>query len=256
MNVQTVSMTLEVASWGAWSPDRPDQGAWSDPSAVQRISHPSEPACSFVPAMMRRRLSRMSKMALEVCHQALGDAKEQVHYAVFCSRHGEIHRSLSLLSSLAGKEDLSPAYFAQSVHNTASGMFGICFKSTIPTTTIAATRHLVEAGWIESFAFLKKHPDRRVLLVVFDEKIPSVFGEFVEDSTDLAFALVLQVPSPDAPGLGLSLTPVNSALDSADPLVASDLPLIYHLTNPGPEKWLSIGSNLLWSQHRNPHPNV
>jgi hypothetical protein len=195
-------------------------------------------------------------MALEVCHQALGNSQSQVHYAVFCSRHGEIRRSLSLLSSLADRENLSPADFAQSVHNTASGMYGICFDSTIPTTSIATTHHVEEAGWIESFAYLTKHPDHRVLLVVFDETIPSVFAEFVDDSTDLAFALVLQRPRPDMPGPGLSLTPMISGLESIDPIVASDFPLIYHLTSPGPEKWASSGSSLLWSHDRKHHPNV
>ena len=253
MNVQPASMTLEILSWGAWSPDRPDQDAWSDRSTIRKTSHFSEPACSFVPTMLRRRLSRLSRMALEVCHQALGNPRHEVHYAVFCSRHGEIHRTLTLLSSLAGKEDLSPAFFAQSVHNTASGMFGICFQSTIPTTTIAATRHIAEAGWTECFAFLKKNPDRRVLLVVFDETIPPVFEGFVRDSTDLAFALVLQMPRPDTPGPGLSLTPMMTAMDSVNPIVASDLPLIHHLTTPGPEKWAATGSNLLWSHDRNHH---
>ena len=139
MHAQPVQMTMEIVSWGAWSPSRPDQSAWSGESTVRHTSHPSEPGCSFVPGMQRRRLSRLSKMALEVSHQALENPRNEVHYAVFCSRHGEIHRTLTLLSSLAGNEALSPAFFAQSVHNTASGMFGICFQSTIPTTSIAVS---------------------------------------------------------------------------------------------------------------------
>jgi hypothetical protein len=73
--------------------------------------------------MLRRRAGFLSKMALEVAYQCLG---EQIDVpTVFCSRHGEAARSVDLLLDLAKGEPLSPTSFGLSVHNATGGLFSI-----------------------------------------------------------------------------------------------------------------------------------
>ncbi|GAA5215105.1 hypothetical protein GCM10025776_10320 [Corallincola platygyrae] len=145
-------------------------------------------------------------MALQVTEQLLQSSEQPVDFGVFASRHGEIHRTFQLLKNIVDRESLSPTAFSQSVHNTASGLFGITRKQTIPTTSIAARAGLTEQAWIEAYSYLKLNPKHSVLLVVFDETIPEQYQTFVEQQKDIAFALQLGAESSSAEGVMVSLS--------------------------------------------------
>ncbi len=61
---------------------------------------------SFLPALQRRRLSPLARMAFHVGWPLAEMMPAQP--LVFCSRHGETPRNLQLLTNLAQREDLSP----------------------------------------------------------------------------------------------------------------------------------------------------
>src|SRR4029453_9488720 len=82
-----------------------------------------EPAVHPMAPMLRRRAGFLSKMALEVAYQCLGNRIDVP--TVFCSRHGESGRSVELLLDLAKGVPLSPTSFGLSVHNATGGLFSI-----------------------------------------------------------------------------------------------------------------------------------
>lgn len=141
-----------------------------------------------VPAMVRRRMSRLSRMALRV---AFDVAAGQQWPSVFASRHGELHRTMELFAQLCQREPLSPMGFAQSVHNTASGLYAIVAANTQPSTLISAGPTTLMMALLEALA-LSRDLATPVLLVQADEPLPAAYRPFVdEQELDLALALVV-----------------------------------------------------------------
>lgn len=134
-------------------------------------------------------MSRLTKMALST---ALAGADHTPEYTVFCSQHGEIVRTHKILSAMVGGKEISPAAFAQSVHNTSSGLFAILTGSAAASTSIAAGANTFVSGWLDAAAYLSRNPSHRVLLVDFDEIVPADYRRYVDlVQCDHALALLL-----------------------------------------------------------------
>ncbi len=131
-------LAFNVESWACWSSDSPavegEEGAW--------------PACRFVDAAARRRLTPLAKVALEPAHACLqGRADVRV---VFASRHGEVNRTRQMLASLVAGEQLSPTAFSLSVHNAIPGLYSIFRNDSAPVTAIAAGERTLAAGLVQA----------------------------------------------------------------------------------------------------------
>src|SRR3990167_6452217 len=75
-----------------------------------------------LPSSSRRRLTPLGQKTVEMLYRVAN--QEQISWVVSC-RHGDMHRMISLLSSLARNEQLSPTDFSLSVHNAIVGAFSI-----------------------------------------------------------------------------------------------------------------------------------
>ncbi len=186
-------ITFNIAQWRAWAPgleSADDWHAWSQAPA----SLPASDACpdvSFLPAMQRRRLSRLARMAFSVgwpLAEGLPDLP-----LVFISRHGETPRTLDILSDLANDQPLSPTQFSLSVHNAVIGLWSILRNETAEMTALAAAGDGLEHGMLEAAALLNEGAPA-VLLVISEEQPPDAYAGWISD-----------VPFPYA--LGLLLTP-------------------------------------------------
>ena len=130
---------------------------------------------------------------------------QSVDYSIFCSQHGEIVRTGALLASMTAGAELSPTAFAQSVHNTSSGLFTVIVESNAPSISIASGGNTFAYGWMEAQAYLARNPAHRVLLVDFDEVIPEEYQCYSDQIySDHALALVLRVA--DKGGVGVVRT--------------------------------------------------
>ena len=183
---------IEVERWIFWSPESSDPALWLNhwqgPNAG---SVQGDPDAGAIPPMQRRRMSRLSKMALATALEAMAD--NPADYSIFCSRHGEIIRTREILSSISAGTEISPTAFAQSVHNTGSGLFTILACSNAPSMSMASGANTFAYGWLEAQAYLGSNPDHRVLLVDFDEVIPAEYQRYSEhQDCDHAMALVLR----------------------------------------------------------------
>ena len=131
-------INFNIAQWRAWAPgldSAQDWLAWSKAPVVLPASD-AAPDVSFLPAMQRRRLSRLARMAFSV-GWPLAEGLQDLPL-VFISRHGETPRTLDILSDLADGQPLSPTQFSLSVHNAVIGLWSILRNETSEMTALAA----------------------------------------------------------------------------------------------------------------------
>lgn len=184
-------ITFDISHWRAWAPGLstpPDWQAWANGQQP-----PSSTACApdvaFLPAMQRRRLSHLARMAFAVAWP-LAEGHEQLPL-VFVSRHGETPRTFSILSDLAAGQPLSPTQFSLSVHNAVIGLWSILKGSTSEMTALAAAGDGFENGMVEAAALLAEGVPA-VLLVVTEEQPPTAYSPWVED-VPFSYAMALLI---------------------------------------------------------------
>ena len=147
-------ITFNIAQWRAWAPGLASVDDWHQWSRRPTLLPASDeaPDVSFLPAMQRRRLGRMARMAFAV-GWPLAEGYEQLPL-VFVSRHGETPRTFDILRDLAADEPLSPTQFSLSVHNAVIGLWSIMRGSTSEMTALAAAGDGLEHGVFEAATLL------------------------------------------------------------------------------------------------------
>jgi hypothetical protein len=160
-----------------------------------RIGGHREPALKAMTPMQRRRAGFLSKMALEVAYQCLGNKTDVP--TIFSSRHGDASRSVELLSDLANGLPLSPTSFGLSVHNAAAGLFSIARSDHASSIAIAAGKSSVEHSVIEACGLLSDG-EPEVLLVVYDCPLPTIYASFQDcEEQPYAWAWLMHAASDD-----------------------------------------------------------
>jgi hypothetical protein len=168
---------LEIEDWAFWSPESrvPMQWRehWEQPGARP---HEADVPGDAIPATHRRRMSALSKLAVQVALEASHGAAAD--FLVFASQHGELNRTRELLANIVAGVELSPAAFSQSVHNTSAGLYTIIGKSHAPASSVAAGANTFPYGWLEAEAFLVESRGRRALLVAYDDALPPEYRAY------------------------------------------------------------------------------
>lgn len=247
------SIDLAVVRWSAWAPGLSEVSAWKEWAAGTRdlSPDPEKPDVSFVPAMLRRRLSSLSRMAFHVAAQCLDSGPPPDAY-VFCSRYGEYERSFEILSGLARQEAVSPAAFSHSVHNTSASLLSIDREDPAPYTALAAGAATLESAFLEAWALLNSQEAGRVLLVYHDEPLPPLYKEQETNVTlKCALALVLQPCEADLKADRLQLSWQGTPDDSSLPLEVNDPALrVLRLLIDGGDPFTNDTGRLAWSWTR------
>jgi len=232
-----IKLSFKINAWLAHSSGLSQPNEWKTWS--QTLEWPSEGKVdvSAVPPMMRRRMSNLSKMAVQTSIELLN--QYDVDYLVFASRHGELARSAKLIEEIVAGEEASPMAFSQSVHNTAAGLATIATKKPIPLTSIAAGENTFQSAMVEAWAYLENHPDHKVLLVDFDEPLPDVYEQY-ENQTYQGYALGLVLSKGDE----YSFSKATSTTD-AEPKQPQGLEFIrYFLSDQ--TQWTLQAPNQTW----------
>lgn len=156
------------------------------------------PALAEMPAMMRRRVDRLGRLACQVAYWCQpADGTPMVTPMVFASRYGDAARSLSLLGDLVRNEPLSPAGFGLSVHNAISALYSIAQGHTDNTVVVSAGRATVAAALTEAAALLADGAPE-VLVVYYEAPLPGSYAEF-EDEAACEYAWAWRVARPGHP---------------------------------------------------------
>ena len=157
-------------------------------------------AIERIPAMQRRRLSRLAKLALNSAMQTL--ATQHADYIVWVSQYGDEAKTLNILADVLSEQTPSPTQFSTSVHNAISGLYSILCQDATPATSLAGSWN---DGLIEAYAWLKTRPEaRQVLLVYYDEALPDIY---TEHQPFAAFAMAAMISLAPA---NLMLTPKHT----------------------------------------------
>lgn len=230
-------LSFAVTAWSAWSPVLESKAAWLQWAG--KTGSPSLGAESPTPALLRRRVSPLGQKALKAAW-ALPDAA--VAPMVFCSRHGEFGRTLSILDSLVSRAEVSPADFTLSVHNALAGLLSIACANRQGHTMIAAGAESFGFGMLEALARLAERPDEPVLLVYFDERLPVPFDAFDDNATQpIALAMTLSVSGGER--LTLDTHPANGAGVSGEPAVMAFMRTMLGASSHS----VSVGEQLVWN---------
>lgn len=216
--------TFSVLRWSAWAPGLDNAAAWRRWAGGERLPCADEtarPRVDFLPPLLRRRLSSLSRAALAAAYECA--AGEHGWRTIFASPHGEIHRTVELLGSLADSEPLSPNGFSLSVHNTASGLYAIASGNRAPSSAVAAGRDTLAMALIDAAGWLARG-EQRVLLVFGDEPLPAFYQPWQAPAIQpFALALLLAPAGSGGTGLALERLPGAGAGATAD---AALMPLL------------------------------
>lgn len=246
-NAQPQAVSFSITADAAWAPGVETREAWNAwAQDCFPITTGSEPALRAMPAMQRRRVGFLGRMALEVAYECLGTRAEVP--IVFCSRHGEVSRSVDLLRDLAAGEALSPASFGLSVHNAAAGLFSIARGDKANNIALSAGQSSIEHAVIEACGLLADG-EKAVLLVAYDCPLPDIYAAYQDcDEQAFAWAWLIEPPQLDVISLAWSAAP------DADDDVAENLPaglqiLRFHLRKDRSMARMCGMQNWQWSRN-------
>ncbi len=198
-------MKVTVRHATAWAPGLETAEAWQawadEPKAL-----PTEglPDARFLPAMLRRRCTPLSKILLRAAMDGCPEADRANLRTVFSSRHGSINESVGLLENVARAEKLSPAKFSHTVHNAQAGLYSIATGNRCASSSLAAREDSFGCGLLEALCHLEREPQRDVLFVSGDVPLDPVFAPLVDEPA-----------TPHAVALRLSGTAKGPALTAA-----------------------------------------
>jgi hypothetical protein len=233
---------LEILSWSFWSPETREPLDW--PAAIARPPAPELPLPErAIPGLHRRRMSTLSKMAVGVALEATAAAPAD--FLVFCSQHGELHRTSELLAAIVASTELSPASFSQSVHNAGAGLYTIVKASRAPATSLAAGAGTFAYGWIEAEAYLAEERGKRALLVSYDEPLPEEYRPY-SVRAERAYALALLLGA--AEHGGVTLATHAAGVEEARPL--APLFMAWALSASSALEITAGGQGWVWSRAR------
>lgn len=206
-------MDMRISRCAAWAPNLASEAEWQAWSRGERhLQGDAVPAASRVPAMLRRRLTRWGRLALEAAGQ-LTDSLGPDTPIIFSSRHGDTHRTETLLTDLAKGELLSPTAFSLSVHNAPLGLYTIVEQITSPSLALAAGRETFAQAWLEAYTWLQQGA-AQVLLVHADEPL-AAFYQPDADEAEAPLAVALLLSASEGEPVSLQWLPRSAA--SADP---------------------------------------
>ena len=245
-----VRLRFSVACLHAWAPDMRTPDEWRAWSRGERaVGTVGEPPLSQMAPMLRRHAARLGRMACDVAYRALGELPSVP--VVFCSRYGEVERSVELLTTLAASGEVSPTSFGLSVHNAISGLLSMARRDNANSMAISAGDESAAYGMLEACSLLHDGAER-VLVVVADCPLPPPYERFADvEPLALAWACLVEPAGADAFALELhdasalggertSSPTAPASLSALRVLMGLDRECTHH-TDTGAWRWLATG---------------
>ncbi len=203
-----------VVRTSAWAPGIESAAAvraWiENPQPLAATGHPD---AKFLPAMLRRRCTPLTRIMLTAAHECCDNAAQEVR-TVFASRHGSINESIGLLEAIAASGRLSAATFSHSVHNAQAGLFSIASSNRQASSSIAAQQDSFPTGFLEAMTHLQRDPDRPVLLVMGDVPLAEAFAPLVDEPAASYAVAMLLAKNGNGPHISLRIEPGEKSIAS------------------------------------------
>ena len=219
------ALTAWVEGVGLVGPGLPD---WPAAAQVLAGTAPYDPRRTVLPpleclpAAERRRTGKTVRLALaaglEAASRAGADAAQLP--AVFASSGGDGENCHEICQALAGADrQISPTRFHNSVHNAASGYWGIATGATAASNALCAYDASFGAGLLETLVQIRID-EAAALLIAYDADYP----EPIRSARPIpdAFAVALLLTPSARPGSMAQLT-VHLSAESAERLADPQL---------------------------------
>ncbi len=233
-------MRVAVTRWAAWAPGLETPEAWREWARAPRaLTSEGAPAASFLPPLLRRRATPLTRIMLTAAWECLGPDELPRLRTVFGSRHGSINESIELIEAVAKREKLSPAVFSHTVHNAQAALFSIAAGNRAASSSLAAQADTFASAFVEALTLLERDPAEPVLLTMGDVPLADTFAPLVDEAvTPYALALRLSVARDGEAGVSIAIR------DAGAPIPRMPWPdaiefLRWWLEG---EKWLALGS--------------
>lgn len=111
------------------------------------VSPGEAPDVSFVPPLLRRRLSPLQRIHFALASKVESTPSSSV---TFASRDGEDTLTRRIVDDFHVDGSVSPHRFSSSVYNAAPGLWSVNTKNRAPYTAIAAGDDTIECGLLEA----------------------------------------------------------------------------------------------------------
>lgn len=185
---------FSVQAWAGFAPGLESPEAWrawaSEPGLP---TGEAMPALAEMPAMQRRRLEKLGRMALQVAWHCQPEGTGDMPL-VFASRHGDIGRTFEMLAVLARGEALSPTQFGLSTHNAIAAQYSITRVLAGNYLAVSAGANSAAAALVEALALLADGAPA-VLVVVYDNTTPEAYAAY-RDEPEAPYAWAWRVGPP------------------------------------------------------------
>ena len=201
----------------------------SETSSIQETLEHSTPPydwpkLDFIPAMQRRRLSPFAKIALYVANKT-AEHNEKSLPIIFSSRHGDLHKTSTLLADLSTETTLSPTAFSLSVHNAIPSLYSILTDNKQALNAISAGKDTFFCSLVDAYARLTSGIAERILFIHADQQLPETYLGF-KDEIQLphAVSMILSLPTnakQDEASTRVSLTMKHQLSDNNNHLPAA-----------------------------------
>jgi hypothetical protein len=161
-----MAVEFAISNWSGWtSPSAP-----LAPGSPVRTSDSTD--ASTIPPMLRRRLNTLGRAAAGELLRNLQPGDNPP--IVYASRHGDIERTLGVVTELARGESLSPTNFSLAVHNAITGILSIHLGITANITSIAALDAALVPVLLEARGLIGEG-HQKVLCVLADVPLPEIY---------------------------------------------------------------------------------
>lgn len=163
---------FSVSSWSGWTVNAMQLSLPASPGSNIRFTDAID--ASIVPSMLRRRLNFMGRGCISEMLQHIKSHENLP--IVFCSRHGDIERTLHVLIELAKGEPASPTDFSLAVHNAIAGVLSIHCNITANISSIATNQGAVVPVLMEALGLLSED-NPKVLCIICDVSLPALYRD-------------------------------------------------------------------------------
>jgi hypothetical protein len=202
-----------ISRFSAWAPGLDNPEAWREWAAENRALPGSgeTPALEFTDPLFRRRLSRVSRMTIQVLHDLLplGDAAR----VLFFSFRGEITQELRINQDLIREHTVRPAVFSHSVFNTPIALATMALDLRAGYSAVYPGGGSFRTGLLSAAVPVICGDAEEIVLVYADESAPEEYGPLrPRDNNSLALGALLSRRKPAG----------ALALEEADPASPAD----------------------------------
>lgn len=177
-------MDFFIKGWQFWPAEAGADATTADQTSAEQLW----PALPQVPAMQRRRLSPLTKIAFEVAFSQPIQAGTPL---VFASRHGDLHKTLELLTDVVQQQALSPTQFALSVHNAIVGQYSIFQQHQAAHSSVAGGDSSLHYALLEAVGLMLDPEVDEVLVVYADQPVPELYQCFEQQPAQAQAAALL-----------------------------------------------------------------